>query len=319
MEAPSIACRVCRSLRHQRVLITKDFNQEKSDGTFEYYQCRNCASIWLHPVPENIGFYYNQDYPAYSTGSSPNTERRLQFLDQSKLSILKEHIQSGKLVEIGPASGRFLKLANQAGFDVFGIEQDAGCVKHIGETLKLNAICSAHPAVELAKLSNSCDAIVAWHVVEHLEGLIEFVNAASNALRKPHGVLVVSAPNPESWSFRLFGRFWVHLDAPRHLSLIPLQALDELMSKHGLKRVAVTFSDPVGIQLNKMAWQCSLMNLSSNRRIKRPWLAILGRLLSLPMALLDRLPEKGAAYTVVYRHDDRGTNHVEVMPSRNQT
>ena len=317
MDTLSITCRVCRSLRYQRIIISKDFNQEKSGETFDYYQCLDCASICLHPVPKNIGDYYKQNYPAYSTQYSARTERKLQFLDQSKLSILKEHVQSGKLIEIGPASGRFLMLANQAGFNVLGIEQDAGCVKHISETLKLNAICSAKPAVELAKLSNSCDAIVAWHVMEHLEDLIEFVNAASNAVRKPHGVIVLSTPNPESWSFRLFGRFWVHLDAPRHLSLIPLSALDELMSKHNLKRVGVTFSDPVGIQLNKMAWQHSLMNLSDNRQIKRPWLAVLGRLLSLPMALLDGLPKKGAAYTVAYQHSATGTDCVEILHSNN--
>ena len=315
MDVPSAACRVCKSRHFQRIIVSKDFNQERSDDSFNYYKCSDCTSIWLNPVPENLGNYYKQDYPAYSTKYSTKTERKLQFLDQSKLSILKKYVQSGKLIEIGPASGRFLMLANQAGFNVLGIEQDAGCVRHISETLKLNVVCSAKPAVELAKLSNSYDAIVAWHVVEHLEELIEFVNAASNAIRERNGVIVLSTPNPESWSFRLFGRFWVHLDAPRHLSLIPLSALDELMAKHALKRVGVTFNDPVGTQLNKMAWQHSLMNLSENRQIKRPWLAVIGKLLSLSMAFLDRLPKRGAAYTVAYQHSVISVDSFEIESS----
>ena len=137
--------------------------------------------------------------------------------------------------------------------------------------------------------------------MQHLQDLRGFASAASKALRGPNSVVIVSAPNPESWSFKIFGRYWVHLDAPRHLTLIPLQALDKLMADQGLKRISCVFDDPVGLQLNRMGWQSSLMNLSGSRKVREILLIRLGRLLSIAMAIFDRISGSGAAYTVAYK------------------
>ena len=184
---------------------------------------------------------------------------------------------------------------------MLGIEQDVGCVEHIRKNLNLDVICTDEPANELSKLTNSCDVIVAWHVIEHLENLRGFVSSASQAIRKPNGMIIVSAPNPQAWSFKMFGRYWVHVDAPRHLTLIPLQALDKLMTSHGLERVSCVFDDPVGLQLNRNGWQSSMMNFSRHKVLRRPFLSGLGRILAIAMQLLDKISGRAAAYTAFYR------------------
>lgn len=301
MSESLITCRTCSSQNQQEFLIAKDFNQEKSDKSFSYYRCSNCKSIFLQPVPNDLNFYYGQNYPAYAVKNSKDIENNLNYLEHAKLEIIEQYIPFGKLVEVGPAAGRFLSIASRAGYEVLGIEQDPGCVEYIRNILNLDVKCSDKPADELLQLVACCDVIVAWHVIEHLQDLRGFVSAASKALRKPNGVIVVSAPNPEAWSFKIFGRYWVHLDAPRHLTLIPIRALDKLMADQGLERVACIFDDPVGLQLNRMGWQSSLMNLSRNKKVRQPWLARLGRILSIAMLLFDRMSGRGAAYTAIYK------------------
>ena len=257
----------------------------------------------MDSVPNDLKAYYGSDYGPYTIKNSKKLENISRSLEKSKLEIVRRYAPAGKLVEIGPASGGFLWDANLNGYNVLGIEQDPGCVKYIKDVLNLNVKFSEKPAEELLLLADSCDVIVAWHVIEHLTDLAGFVRAASTALRKPAGMLIVSTPNPEAFSFKVFGRSWVHLDAPRHLTLIPLLALDSLMAAHGLERVGCVFDDPVGLLQNRAGWQGSLTNLSRQNKIRPLLLAkLLGRILAMFMSLFDRVQGNGAAYTVTYKH-----------------
>ncbi|GEM_PF-477056 len=303
MSKSAITCRVCSSQNQHECLLAKDVNQAKSDTSFFYYCCNDCRSVFLDPVPDNLGFYYGQDYPAYAVKNSKSVEKKLNFLEREKLKIVKRHVSSGRLVEVGPAAGRFLSVASRAGYDVLGIEQDVGCFEHIKNVLCLGVKQSDKPADELALLTDSCDVIVAWHVIEHLQDLRGFVSSAAKALRQPYGVIIISAPNPEALSLKLFGYCWVHLDAPRHLTLIPLFALDRLMAAHGLERVGCVFDDAVGLLLNKTGWQGSLANFSRQKKIcPRLLTRLLGRMLAILMAFFDRIHRNGAAYTATYKH-----------------
>lgn len=297
-----ITCRTCGSRNQREYLSAKDLNQKKSQASFSYHLCKECQSLFLYPVPDNLDLYYGQNYPAYAVKNSTKVENDLAEFEQAKLDIVTRFVTSGTLLEIGPATGRFLDVANRAGYHVLAIEQDAQCVKHIRDTFDLDVICSDKPAEVLLTLGVACDVIVAWHVIEHLQDLRAVIAAVAASLRKPNGVTIVSAPNPDSRSFKVFGRFWVHLDAPRHLTLIPLPALDQLMAEQGLERVACVFDDPVGRFLTRMGWQISLMNLSDYKILRWPLLAGAGRILSMVMGLLDGIQGRGATYTAIYKN-----------------
>ncbi len=318
MSESLITCRTCGSQNQKKFLFAKDLNQEKSDERFSYHLCSDCKSIYLDPVPDNLDYYYGKNYPAYAIKNSKNIEDNLNHLEHAKLEIVKQYAPSGKLVEVGPAAGRFLLVASRAGYEVLGIEQDAGSVEYIKNTLDLDIKCSDKPSDELLKLGGCCDVIVAWHVIEHLQDLRGFVSAASNALRKPNGVIIVSAPNPDAWSFKIFGRYWVHLDAPRHLTLIPTQALDKLMADQGMERVACIFDDLVGLQLNRNGWQTSFINLSRNKLLRWPFFSGLGRILSIVMLPFDRISGRGAAYTAIYRNANSVTNGIDTNARQRQ-
>ena len=59
-----------------------------------------------------------------------------------------------------------------------------------------------------------------WHVIEHLRRPWEVIERAAANLQDG-GVLAIATPNPRALQFKLLRRRWAHLDAPRHLFLIP--------------------------------------------------------------------------------------------------
>lgn len=307
MNKYSVVCPVCSSAVYLEYLNAQDLNQAKSDSSFQYYRCVECATIFLYPVPEDLGKYYDNNYPAYRKSNSSKIEIKHNLLEKDKLEIIEKYARGRRLVEIGPASGRFLSVAHMSGFDVVGVEQDIECVNYINDALGIKVLHSNIPSEALFRLGkeSAYDVVVAWHVIEHLSDLQEFIISASSALSDRGGILVVSTPNPESWSFKIFKRYWVHLDAPRHLSLIPVDALDCAMMKHGFNRIGCVMNDKVGLELNRMGWQCSLINLGS-KKLTRIFLGKVGRVVSFIMHWLDRVPSRGAAYTAIYRKDHHG-------------
>lgn len=297
-----IKCRVCGSENNSIYAAAIDLNQGKSAEKFIYYRCNECNSTFISSVPENLNIYYDQDYPAYKINKPRRQELLIEKLEKSKLNLVKHYAPRGRLVEVGPASGRFLKIASETGYVVSGIEQDSKCVSHIRNVLDIEVTHTDEPASALLNVTADCDVIVAWHVIEHLADPQKFLVAVSKALRKPDGLVFISAPNPAALSFKVFGRYWVHLDAPRHLTLIPPKTLDKLMGSLGLERVECIFNDPVGLQLNKIGWISSSMNLSQNKLARWALLRWIGRILHLVMLPIERANGNGAAYTAIYKN-----------------
>lgn len=296
-----IKCRTCGSTDASALFVSRDLNQGISEEIFQHYRCKNCESIYIYPAPSNLSKYYKVNYPAYELVESETRKYNAIHLERAKLLILRQLVPCGKLLEIGPAMGNFLELARENDYQVSGIEQNLECVTYMREILGLSIEHSNKPEDELVKMKESCDVVVAWHVIEHLPNLREFVSAATMALRQPNGIILLSAPNPMSWSFGVFGRYWAHLDSPRHLNLIPLAALDAIMESNGMERVFSTYTDPVGLQLSKMGWHASLLNLVSRRNFSRKSIDRLGWILSLAAVHFDRIFGKGSAYTAAYR------------------
>jgi hypothetical protein len=71
-------------------------------------------------------------------------------------------------------------------------------------------------------------------VFEHLYTPITDLRKA-HALLKPGGWLVIGLPNVESWEQRLFGKYWVGWDLPRHLYLFPQPALQAILNREGFR------------------------------------------------------------------------------------
>lgn len=273
-----------------------DRNRMVSDEAFDYWRCRACAVLWLPDVPDDLGAYYPPDY---HPSIAPEDLETAIAAEASRVELVTSHVEPGQLVEIGPSQGTFARAAARADFDVIAIEMDADSCRRL-EAVGVRAINSAQPQDELPALGPS-RATVLWHVIEHLPDPWAVLRAISDNL-EPGGVLALATPNPDAFQFRLLGARWVHLDAPRHLTLIPLAALRDEAARLGLRLVSATASDRVGLLVNRLGWERSFLRPPAMRPDPRLAYTI-GRIFRRTLGPWEARGLRGAAYTVVFVKD----------------
>lgn len=275
-----------------------DLNRRITAVIFDYYRCQDCAIVFLWPLPDDLGRYYPDDYyhiPATLEQLAPIAE-----LERYKIEIVQRFAAAGRLLEIGPAYGSFTYLAKQAGFEVEAIEMDETCCRFMNDVIGIRAIHSLDTEAAL-RGSKPYDVIALWHVIEHLPDPWATLRLIAQLLQ-PGGLLVVAAPNPDAFQFRILGRFWTHVDAPRHIELIPSRVLSEYAQRLGLNSLLVTTTDEGSLGWNVFGWEMSLANFSGNRYVKRG-LRLIGNLVSSILAPLERADGRGSAYTAVFRKE----------------
>jgi GT2 family glycosyltransferase/SAM-dependent methyltransferase len=276
----------------------RDRNRELSDEPFRYRRCEACRAYSLIDVPADLGRFYPSEY--YEFPDVAQLEA-LAPAQGHKLDLLRRiATPPGRLVEVGPGSGAFAYAACRAGYDVTVIEMDERVCRHLRDTLGIAAVRSARPEEALGGLSPS-RAIAMWHVIEHVPEPWALLDASAANL-EPGGVLAVATPNPDSLQFRLLGARWAHVDAPRHLFLLPLDALRKRAQAAGLRLAEVTTSDPDGRHWNRFGWEYALRGRPAAGPASR---AVSGAALGLTLGMrsLEHSGLRGAAYTAVFVKD----------------
>jgi len=294
-----VSCPLCKQYS-PLYFQSKDYNRNITKDTFNHYRCPRCELIFIVPIPANLSDYYPETYhfvpesASYlETGSKP---------ERYKIDIVQRFVRDGRMLEIGPSYGGFAYLAKKAGFEVEAIEMNARCCHFLNKVIGVNAINSDDPIAALRQMK-LYDVIALWQVIEHLPDPWSTLDAICASL-KPGGIVVLSAPNPDAFQFQIMGRYWPHVDAPRHLMLIPMKLLAEKLDALGMKSELITTTDRGSIGWNTFGWVAFFANLDSQFRIKRVlWYAciLIGRLVSLLFSPIEKIEGKGSAYTIVFR------------------
>jgi SAM-dependent methyltransferase len=292
--AISSTCALCGGAT-AHALTAWDRNREVDREPFAYRRCEACGTVQLADVPGDLGRYYPRDY--HGVPAAEELRERAE-LEAHKVELLTAHVAPGRLVEVGPSFGAFALAAKEAGFDVTGIEMDARCCDYLHETVGVQAINSAEPEEVLPTLPRS-RVITMWHVLEHLPRPVTVLERAAENL-EPGGVLAVAVPNPESVQFRVLRARWAHLDAPRHLFLIPLETLLDHARAFGLEPVAVATDDPFGRHCNRFGWEYALRRRPSTGP-SGPLVRRASQVMEKGLAPVERRGHNGAAYTVLLR------------------
>ncbi len=294
----NVKCPYCQALAIPG-LRTRDYNQQITTDSFDYFRCAVCDYWFLHPIPDDLGKYYPNSY--YAIPSSVARLRQSAERQRYQIETIQKFARGGRLLDIGPGNGAFAYLARQSGFEVQTLEMDGDCCRYLRDVIGVGAIQTDDPAFVLPQLPLQ-QVITLWHVVEHLRDPWLCLQRAAERLA-PGGILLVATPNPQALQFRVFRSRWVHLDAPRHVSLIPAPLLARALTSYGLRPVLVNSNDPGGRALNVYGWRASLVNLSP-RRLARAAAWRLG----LPLGRLASIAEThgfpGSTYTAIFRNVD---------------
>ena len=274
-----------------------DRNRNLASERFGYHECDGCGLIFLWPVPEELGRFYPPDYYELPVSRSDLVSRSWPH-EAYKIELLRDLAPGRRLAEVGPGIGGFAALAQDAGYDVSVIEMDARACAFLERTVGVR-VHHTEDAPGALQRAGPFDVIAMWHVIEHLRDPFGTLSAVAAALA-PGGVAVIAAPNPEALQLRLFGRRWTHLDAPRHLFLIPIATLAEAATARGLEVAEVTTTDAGSLGWNRFGWRETLAH-SVRGRYTAHALRLVGTVPAVLAAPIERRDRLGATYTMALR------------------
>lgn len=239
---PNDVCLICGTCEWKRLDQVR-----RNDLTFNICTCRGCGFVAQIPPlsADTLKAYYANDYnernymasmaQIHETMIEPGQHRltymeRMHALDTAKRAL-----------EIGPGAGSLMKLLDDRGLDVEGIEADPTAAQWIREKLGLSifngwfdtAFERRHEDWE----RNRFDLILLVHVFEHIVDVADFLQKLGRIL-SPNGRLFIEVPN----ILRPFSdqREWQHYCDPGHLYYFSANSLAALLQRHGFTVLDVT-------------------------------------------------------------------------------
>jgi SAM-dependent methyltransferase len=138
----------------------------------------------------------------------------------------------GRVLDVGCGPGLFLHHMRSRGWDTRGTERSPSAAQQARDVLNLDV--RAQDLEELIDEGVSYDAVVLWHVAEHVHDPATTLREIARLLR-PGGVLMIGVPNFGSPEARIGGAGWFHLDVPRHLYHFTSGTLRNLLADAGLE------------------------------------------------------------------------------------
>jgi 2-polyprenyl-3-methyl-5-hydroxy-6-metoxy-1,4-benzoquinol methylase len=234
-------------------------------GKWDLMCCSNpdCGLYWLDPMPSTKDIW--KAYRSYFTHSDYDNgnARKIDWLNFLLLKIHKplyklfEHAvgmrkvekewrkkadmmfldevpHKGNILDVGCGKGDLLVRFLRKGWTVEGLEVDAEAISNARMNHGLNIHLGT---LEDQRFSNNMfDAITMNHVIEHVHDPVALIRECLRVL-KPGGHLVLATPNSQSLGYKKFGRFWTHLDPPRHLHLFTKKTMKECVTRAGFRSI----------------------------------------------------------------------------------
>ena len=230
-------CPVCNSDKISTAFTARDYTVSKEE--FSIWQCKNCSLRFTQDIPGSgsiARYYQSEDYISHSDTSKGFINRVYQMVKKRTLSGKRSLIEKntrlnkGDHLDLGCGTGAFVNEMKQAGWNVTGLEPDAGA-RAMAENLYGLKISGAEELYNLQ--AESFDAITLWHVLEHVHDLHGYLDKIKSLL-KPNGKLFIAVPNYTSYDAAAYKEYWAAYDVPRHLYHFSPTSMKVLIENHGL-------------------------------------------------------------------------------------
>jgi 2-polyprenyl-3-methyl-5-hydroxy-6-metoxy-1,4-benzoquinol methylase len=219
--------------------------------------CTACGTGRLHPMPDEdeiASFYPAAYYGDAGAKFRGPIEWLVRALGARHARFLAEGLAPGaRVLDLGCGRGVTLAALAEQGFEAHGVERSAEAARGADRRAQVRI---APTLVEAGYPAGHFDAVVVWHVLEHLRAPDAALAEIRRVLR-PGGRLVVAVPNFASWQARWAAAAWFHLDPPRHLHHFPLAALRGLLARSGF---AVASEHHFSLRQNPFGWIQSALN-----------------------------------------------------------
>jgi len=208
-------------------------------------ECKQCQLRYVNPrvshhtLEEN---YVETYYPPEKVKRiHTDTMEWLQMAE--RLSELEAQLPSkGHLLDVGCGIGTFLHLAQENGWQPYGIDPSRSGIAFAQEVHQLDVQCG--DIFDANFPTAHFDAITLYHVLEHISELNPFLSEIRRILKLPEadkkaGKLVIEVPNGGSLQSRLQKADWPYVHPQDHLYYFSARSLPKLLRKHGFHHITL--------------------------------------------------------------------------------
>lgn len=171
-------------------------------------------------------YFFKGEYLDYKK-EGPALEKNF----KNRLELIKKHIPSGKLLEIGCAHGYFLKKAKKY-YSVTGIDVNSQTVKIAKNISRSEVLVGSFLKKKL--LAGSFDLVCLFDTIEHLKNPREYLTKI-NKILSPKGILVIETGDIESFLSKFQKNKWRLINPKIHLSYFSKRTLTTILKKTGFK------------------------------------------------------------------------------------
>ncbi len=197
-------------------------------------QCLTCGLIYTNPQ-----LLENKLKKIYS-GIEDNTyldniDARFKTFKYNFEKINQYVPKKGKLLDIGSYCGVFLKVAQDNGYDVIGLEPSSWAAdytkKHFGIDVIKGTISDMPDSLK------DFDIITSWDVLEHVSDPMRELRLINSKLKKG-GILAFSTLNIKNWYPKLMGERWPWM-MDMHLYYFDNKIIEEMLKRNNFKLLKV--------------------------------------------------------------------------------
>lgn len=212
------SCQLCGSEQRERKF---------ADGPYTVYTCAGCGLVYVSPRLTGQALldvygdsYWKSDNPKERGYADYSKEEALYLKTYHKrMKLVSRWLpERARILDIGCAAGYFLRVAQQHGHDVHGIELSPiaqQAIASLGEDRVFHGFLQ-DAAEARGWADRSFDMITLWDVIEHVPDPQELLRDVQRLL-KPGGRLLLETQNVASRMARRLGHRWHHYKHDEHL------------------------------------------------------------------------------------------------------
>lgn len=197
-------------------------------------RCRHCGLVYANPrwdssvVRESYSVVEDPTYVEEREGRVLTFSRNLLPFE----NLVARNSHTRRLLDVGCHIGVMVELAQQAGWDAWGVEPSTWAAKQAQER-GLHVINGTLADANLEP--GYFDVVTMWDVIEHLTDPAAEVRQVSRVLKKG-GVFAIHTIDIESWFARLMGKRWPWL-MEMHLYYFSPRTLGKMLNQMGFEVV----------------------------------------------------------------------------------
>lgn len=229
-DGPRNICSGCGRKHHRIIYRNTDLS---------FFKCSNCGLVnQLYFGSDSMDYgkeYFFEDYRKQYGRTYLEDFRKIKAAGTERCSCISKIMEKGRLLDIGCGYGPFLSAADEAGYEVSGIDVSKEAAAYVSDELGFSSSAVSLEDFDAAAESDAYfDIITMWFVIEHLKD-----PAASlckiNSMLKRGGVFAFSTPNFNGITRRFSIKKFLTENPLDHYNIWSRQSALRLLKKYGFK------------------------------------------------------------------------------------